>query len=59
MSIIPKTWHESWDDFMNIKTINELKKIEKEIGNNFLPKDENVLRFLQLDLNAMKCCPVS
>lgn len=60
MSIIPKTWHPSWDDFMNLKniygqniTLLELKQIEKQIGEIF-PKEENVLRFLQNDLNNIK-----
>lgn len=60
MSIIPQKWHSSWDDFMNVEnmykqkiTLLELKKIEEQLGEIF-PLEENVLRFLQNDLDNMK-----
>lgn len=60
MSIIPNNWHSSWDDFMSAEniykqkvTLLELKNIEKQLGEIF-PLEENVLRFLQNDLDNMK-----
>lgn len=55
MSIIPSTWHESWNDFMTAETISELKKIEENIGTNFVPDSSNVLKFLQRNLSEIKC----
>lgn len=53
MSIIPNHWHCSWDNFMTDEIILELKNIETKLTNIF-PKEENVLRFLQNDLNNIK-----
>ena len=60
MSIIPNNWHSSWDDFMSAEniykqkvTLLELKNIEKQLGEIF-PLEDNVLRFLQNDLDNMK-----
>lgn len=46
--------HESWYEFLDENVINKLNKIEKEIGNNYYPSKENVLRFLYQDLNKVK-----
>lgn len=46
--------HESWIGFLDEKIIRELKHIEREIGNNYYPTKENVLRFLNQDLNKVK-----
>lgn len=49
------TWHKSWNDFLTPEVINELNKIEKEIEKeNYYPQKENVLRFLNTDLNKIK-----
>lgn len=55
MSIIPNSWHESWNDFLNDENIQHLNQIKNEIGDNYYPLKENVLRFLQLNLNDIKC----
>lgn len=55
MSIIPKTWHSSWNAFMTDSIIEELKEIESKIGKNIYPEEKNVLRFLNNDLNNVKC----
>ena len=55
MSIIPKTWHSSWNAFMTESIIEELKEIESKIGKNIYPEEKNVLRFLNNDLNNVKC----
>ena len=55
MSIIPKKWDPSWNDFMNTNNLNELKNIEKNIGNDFFPEEQNVLRFINNDLSKIKC----
>ena len=50
-----KKWHESWNDFMTDEIINILNKIEKEIeGVTYYPEKENVLRFLNMDINKIK-----
>lgn len=55
MSIIPEKWHPSWNGLMTRENINLLKEIESKIGNNFVPEEKNVLRFLQRDLSEIKC----
>lgn len=55
MSIIPKTWHSSWDELMTKENIILLEKIESQIGQNYVPEEQNVLRFLERDLSLIKC----
>lgn len=55
MSLLPKNVHPSWDDFLTDEIIEDLKVIEIKIGDNFVPKKENVLRFMQTDLMSIKC----
>lgn len=56
MSLLPKTIHPSWINFINNNEIKkELEKIEILIGNNYFPNKENILRFLSQDLNNLKC----
>lgn len=48
-------WNESWNEFMTPEVIAELEKIEKALeGINYYPLKENVLRFLNTDLNNIK-----
>ncbi|MFA9424038.1 MAG: uracil-DNA glycosylase [Sedimentibacter sp.] len=54
MSLIPKDHHSSWDKFLSAEIIEELKIIEEKIGNNINPEHENVLRFMNCDLNQIK-----
>lgn len=51
---ILNNYHHSWDDFITNDIINELNNIENQIGNNYFPKPENVLRILNNDLNKIK-----
>ena len=44
----------SWENFFTIEIIEELNKIESQIGHNYFPSKENVLRFTNLDLNKIK-----
>jgi uracil-DNA glycosylase len=46
--------HKSWEGFFSNEIIEELNKIEKEIGNDYFPNTNNVLRFMSLDLNQIK-----
>ena len=55
MGIIPKRWHPSWDALMTQETIKELEEIEEKIGEDFVPYAPNVMKFLQTDLNKIKC----
>jgi len=53
MKLIPENYHSSWKDFL--KENNRLiLEIEDKIGDNINPEKENVLRFLNQDLNKIK-----
>lgn len=54
MTIIPNNVHESWNGLLDEETLIEIKEIESKIGDNINPKTENVMRFLQNDLNKVK-----
>lgn len=47
-------YHYSWSEFLNEETIKILRDIESKIGENINPEPENVLRFLNNDLNNIK-----
>lgn len=55
--VIPK-WHKSWDRFMTEGVISCLDKISEKIETGedipYYPASENVLRFLQNDLDSVK-----
>lgn len=53
-SLIPKNIHSSWKKFITEDILTLLASIEKEIGDNYTPQKENVLRFLTTDLNNIK-----
>lgn len=53
MRILHK-YHDSWQEFLDAGTIDELKNIDSKIGSNINPEPENVLRFLNNDLFAVK-----
>ena len=55
INIIPQKWHPSWNAFMTEEILNELKEISNKIGNDFVPEEKNVLKFLQYDLTKIKC----
>lgn len=55
MSIIPSSWHETWNDFMIDDIKSDLQEIENKIGKEFVPLPQNVLKFLQFDLSKIKC----
>ena len=55
MSLLPNKIHPSWNDFLTEEIRDELVKIESKIGDNFVPKKENVLRFMENDLMQVKC----
>lgn len=55
MSLLPEKIHPSWNDFITNEIIEELNDIEDRIGENFVPKKENILRFLESDLSSIKC----
>ncbi len=54
MKILPERIHESWDKFLDDETLDELKEIQDKIGQNINPEHQNVMRFLQNDLYAIK-----
>lgn len=53
MRILHK-YHDSWQEFLDAATIDELKDIDSKIGSNINPEPENVLRFLSNDLFSVK-----
>lgn len=48
--LLPKNIHHSWNDFLTQERLDELDEIETKIGDNFVPRRENVLRFMENDL---------
>ena len=53
--LIPEYVHPSWNGFLDEDTINEIKYIETQIGDDFNPYPaEKVLRFLSIDLEKVK-----
>lgn len=46
--------HPSWDNFFNDEVVQNLKDIKEQIGDNFTPRIENVLRFATVDLKKVK-----
>lgn len=50
-----ETWHSSWDEFLTPEVIKELESIEEKIKEQvYYPEKDNVLRFLDSDLNKVK-----
>lgn len=47
--------HDSWKPFLKPHIVSMLECIELEIGDDYVPKKENILRFLQQDLSQIKC----
>lgn len=54
MSLLPISTHSSWDLFLTPQKIKELEYIESQIGDNYTPSSEKVLRFLSVDLSKIK-----
>lgn len=54
-SIFLKDVHESWLDFLTNDIKKELVFIENTIGDNFVPYQDEVLKFLKRDLGSIKC----
>lgn len=55
MSLITNNIHPSWNEFINDSEVTlTLLEVENQIGENYYPTKENVLRFLSLDLNNLK-----
>lgn len=52
--LIPENYHPSWDNFLTLELRRELERIETEIGTDYTPSAEKVLRFMQLDLQNRK-----
>lgn len=47
---------ESWNDFLTKDVIETLNGIEREIGENYAPEGNNVLRFMENDLDKIRIC---
>lgn len=54
MSVLPETLHRSWSGLLTQPVLEMLEEIERNLGDNINPERKNVLRFLALDLNAIK-----
>jgi uracil-DNA glycosylase len=46
----------SWNDFLTDEMIEMLGSIGKQIGSNYTPHRDKILRFLTCDLNKVKVC---
>jgi uracil-DNA glycosylase len=53
MKLTPKNYSKSWEKFI-IDNNEKILEIEEKIGDNINPEPENVLRFLNRDLNSIK-----
>jgi uracil-DNA glycosylase len=53
--LLPKNVHPSWKKFLSKERLAQIADIRSKIGENFNPDSTNVLRFLQLDLGAIRC----
>lgn len=49
----PLSIHSSWEEFFN-RTESLLEKIESQIGDNYTPGREKVLRFAETNLDNVK-----
>lgn len=47
--------HESWKNLLTPEFLRELEHVEQQIGNNFYPVSDKVMRFLETDLSNAKC----
>ncbi|HHZ00264.1 MAG TPA: uracil-DNA glycosylase [Sedimentibacter sp.] len=54
MSLIPKDYHWSWNNFLTDEIVMELDGIEKKIGTNINPERDKVLRFMKCNLYDIK-----
>ncbi|QUH21853.1 uracil-DNA glycosylase [Alkaliphilus sp. B6464] len=54
IEILPKNIHPSWHKFLSDDILNELRNIESQIGSNYNPPTNLVLRFLENDLYNIK-----
>jgi len=63
MSLLPENIHPSWNPLLTNSFIAELKRIENKLNSltiheesqhRSFPKTENVMRFLEIDLNSVK-----
>jgi uracil-DNA glycosylase len=54
MVLLSERIHDSWNEFLTIEILDRLDKIESQIGENFNPEREFVLRFLNSNIFAMQ-----
>lgn len=54
MGFLPVKTHNSWNEFLTEEIINEINEIEKKVGNDINPESENVLRFLNCNIDEIK-----
>ncbi len=54
MSLLPCNLHATWADFLDAEIVDLLKRIEKQLPENYNPEKEKVLRFLTTDLTSLK-----
>lgn len=54
ISIIPDVVHPSWSKFLSKETVSLIGDIYKQIGNDYTPYSNKVLRFMSLDLYNAK-----
>lgn len=47
---------DSWNGFLTQDVIENLNRIERQIGDHYTPESKNVLRFMENDLDKMRIC---
>lgn len=52
--MIPDNIHSSWEPFLEPSIREELSQIERNIGDDYTPQKDLILRFMRLDLEKMK-----
>lgn len=56
--LLPNNVSPSWNEFLTEEVIEMLNKIEDDIGADYTPQKDKIMRFLTVDLDNMKVCLV-
>lgn len=54
--LLPKESSPSWDGFLTTKILSMLDMIQYQIGSNYTPSHDKILRFLTADLSKVRVC---
>lgn len=54
--MIINNFHSSWNDYFTPQILEEIRRIEEKIGQNYAPDKDKVLRFSKMDLDKIQVC---